>query len=62
MGTAYHLHPNASAQLQLVLSGVGNGWMHFALLFVLAGIALEKFKVHPTYVISASLVYGALLM
>ncbi|GAM68680.1 chromate transporter [Vibrio sp. JCM 19236] len=47
---------------KLVLSGIGNGWMHFALLFVLAGIALEKFKVHPTYVISASLVYGALLM
>lgn len=47
---------------KLVLSGLENGWVHFALLFVAAGVLLERFKVHPTYVILASLIYGALLM
>ncbi|CAM2881175.1 chromate transporter [Vibrio mytili] len=47
---------------KLVMSGGEAGWGHFALLFVVAGLCLEKFKVHPTYVICASLVYGAFLL
>ncbi len=47
---------------KLVMSGIENGWIHFVGLFIAAGLALDKFKVHPTYVIGASLVYGAVLM
>ncbi|WP_295891488.1 chromate transporter [uncultured Vibrio sp.] len=47
---------------KLVLSGTHEGWGHFVLLFVAAGICLEKLKVHPTYVICASLVYGGILL
>ncbi|CAH1521442.1 Uncharacterized transporter YwrA [Vibrio owensii] len=47
---------------KLLLSGIETGWGHFVLLFVAAGLCLEKFKFHPTYVICTSLLYGALLL
>ncbi|UTT87168.1 chromate transporter (plasmid) [Vibrio pelagius] len=47
---------------KLVMSGVEAGIGHFVLLFVFAAVALEKLKLHPTWVISAGLVYGALVL
>lgn len=47
---------------KLVLSGIESGVVHFALLFVFAAIALEKLKVHPTWVICSGLAYGAIFM
>ncbi len=38
------------------------GWLHTALLMVCAFVLLEKFRVHPAWVISASLGYGALFL
>lgn len=47
---------------KLVLSGVEFNCVHFTVLFAFAAIGLEKLKLHPTLVISVSLLYGALLM
>ncbi|WP_394149809.1 chromate transporter [Vibrio maritimus] len=47
---------------KLVLSGLENSWVHFTMLFLLAGLLLERFKIHPTFVISTSLIYGALFL
>ncbi len=47
---------------KLIMSGSSTGWGHFVFLFVLTGLCLEKFKVHPTFVICASLVYGAVFL
>ncbi|UJF17905.1 chromate transporter [Vibrio sp. SS-MA-C1-2] len=44
---------------KLVVSGLEAGLFHFALLFIVAGVTLDKLKVHPTWVICSSLVYGA---
>lgn len=47
---------------KLVMSGVETGIGHFVLLFVFAAVALDKLKVHPTWVISAGLAYGAIFL
>ncbi|WP_192890128.1 chromate transporter [Vibrio bathopelagicus] len=47
---------------KLVMSGVEAGVIHFVLLFAFAAITLEKFKVHPTWVISSGLIYGAVFL
>ncbi|MCC3356197.1 chromate transporter [Bacillus sp. REN16] len=38
------------------------GWMHSLILIVLSFLLLEKWKVHPAYVIVGSLLYGAVLL
>ncbi|NOH97555.1 chromate transporter [Vibrio sp. 99-70-13A1] len=47
---------------KLVVSGMDAGITHFVLLFIFAAVTLEKLKIHPTWVISSGLVYGALFL
>ncbi len=48
--------------MKLGQHGLSEFPLHFVVLFVVAGLSLDKFKVHPTLVIGASLVYGAVFM
>lgn len=47
---------------KLVMSGITAGLVHFILLFLFAAVALEKLKLHPTWVISIGLFYGAIFL
>ncbi|WP_372882139.1 chromate transporter [Psychromonas sp.] len=44
---------------KLMFNGLVSFPVHFVLLFILSALALERFKIHPTFVISAGLTYGA---
>jgi chromate transporter len=46
----------------LVESYEGAGWMQTGLLVVASFLLLEKFKVHPAYVIIGALVYGGVFL
>lgn len=52
----------ALLSIKLINSGLPMGLPHFIGLFVVAGLALERFKIHPTWVICASLAYGAVFL
>ncbi|WP_096439691.1 chromate transporter [Alteribacter populi] len=43
-------------------SYIDNGWMQTGILLVASFLLLEKWKVHPAYVIIGSLLYGALFL
>ncbi len=47
---------------KLSAHGFMNFPYHFALLFVFAALTLDKFKLHPTLVITIGLIYGAFLL
>lgn len=47
---------------KLVMSGITSGLVHFILLSIFSAVALEKLKLHPTWVISIGLAYGAIFL
>lgn len=47
---------------KLIHSGSSIGWPHFVILVAVSGLLLERLKCHPTLVIVAGLIYGALFL